>query len=157
VVKTGPAFVNPGQVITYSLSYTNNTNSVAVGAQLTDYLPAGVSFVSCSGGCSVLGNTVTWDLGDVQRASGGTVTYRVMVDAAAINGSTFQNNATIASSQNDPNPANNQSVVKTTVTNGCIPPTIAGGRRVSLRVPAARPFFGGGQRQYKPGLSMAQG
>ena len=127
VVKTGPAFANPGQIITYSLSYTNNTNSVALGAQLTDYLPPAVSFVSCSGGCSMLGNTVTWDLGDVQRASGGTFTYRVMVDPAAVNGSSFQNNATIASSQNDPNPTNNQSVVTTRVTNGCIPPTIAGG------------------------------
>src|SRR5437879_3137524 len=124
IVKTGAAQANAGETIAYVINYQNKTaGQTATGVQITDRLPSAVSFVSCSGGCSVLGNTITWDLGDVQRASSGTVTYQVMVDPAAINGTTFQNNALIASSQNDPNPTNNQSVVTTKVTNGCIPPT----------------------------------
>src|SRR5204863_4594010 len=78
----------------------------------------------CSGGCSALGNTITWDLGDLARGASGVVTYQVAVTNAVTTGFSFQNSAFIASSQNDLNETDNFSVVTTTVTSNCIPPSI---------------------------------
>jgi len=128
IVKTGPTNANPGQVINYSISYQNKlSGSTATGVQITDFLPDQVTFVSCSAGCSTLGNTVTWDLGDLARGASGIVTYQVVVTNLVTTGFTFQNNASIGGSQNDANPADNLSSVTTIVTSNCIPPSIAAG------------------------------
>src|SRR6266404_1632385 len=126
IVKTGPTNANPGATINYSISYQNKlSGSTATGVQITDFLPDQITFVSCTGGCSTLGNTVTWDLGDLARGASGIVTYQVVVTNLITTGFTFQNNASILSSQNDANPSNNFSHVTTTVTSNCIPPSIA--------------------------------
>ncbi|PWU20264.1 MAG: hypothetical protein C5B50_04455, partial [Verrucomicrobia bacterium] len=125
ITKMGPATANPGEVITYVLSYTNQaTAGGATGVQLSDTLPSALTFVSCSAGCSVVGPTIIWDLGSVARGVTGSVTYQAQVINSAINGSTFQNSAFIAEAENDVNPADNRASVVTTVTFGCIPPSI---------------------------------
>ncbi len=125
IIKSGPTNANPGQIISYSISYQNKlAGQTALGVQLSDILPDAVTFVSCTGGCAPLGNTITWDLGDLARGASGVVTYQVAVTNAVTTGFTFQNSAAIVSSQDDANLSNNFSSVITTVTSNCVPPSI---------------------------------
>lgn len=87
--------------ITYTLTYGNTGNAVATGSVITETIPTGTSFSSCSADCDVSGTTVTWDVGDVAPDGGGSVTLTVTVDAT-IDACTICNVATIASpDQND--------------------------------------------------------
>src|ERR1051326_6880052 len=79
ITKMGPSSANAGATITYNLTYTNRAGSAATGTQITDVLPGVVSLQSCSGGCSVVGNTVIWDLGNLARGAGGSLTYQVVL------------------------------------------------------------------------------
>ncbi len=61
VDKTGPATAAPGSTIEYTLNYKNiSTTDSATGAAITDILPSGVTFDSCSDSCTVTGNEVSW-------------------------------------------------------------------------------------------------
>src|SRR5207249_9163332 len=96
IVKAGPTNANPGQVITYSINYQNKlSGSTATGVQITDFLPDQVAFVSCTGSCAPLGNTITWDLGNLGRGASGVITYKVAVTNLITTGFTFQNAASI--------------------------------------------------------------
>src|SRR5207253_4696494 len=85
--------------------------------QLTDVLPGLVSYVpaSCTGSCTVLGNTITWDLGSLAAGATGSRSYQVTVSPGATNGQTFTNAAQINSAENDANPGDNNASVTTTV------------------------------------------
>src|SRR5207244_10497938 len=112
VTKIGPATANAGQTITYTLNYTNDiSGTTATGAELIDNLPTLVNFVSCSGGCSILGNTITWDLGDLPRGASGSVSYEVTVANSAQSGQTFHNSALLVSAEADVNFADNTASV----------------------------------------------
>ena len=120
VTKTGPSNTSPGQVITYTLNYQNKSTATntATGVQLSDMLPTGLTYVtnSCSGTCSVTGNTITWDLGSLTPGASGSRTYQATVGTSAFtNGQTFTNGAQINSSQDDANFNDNTSSVTTTV------------------------------------------
>jgi VCBS repeat-containing protein len=126
VTKFGPTNANPNQIINYSLRWSvAKPGDPATGVQLSDQLPTAVTFVSASGGGSILGNTLTWTLFNQKAGAGGRFIYSAVVASNAINGSTFQNNAQILSAQNDINPANNTSIVTTRISLGCILPTIS--------------------------------
>src|SRR5439155_1056679 len=125
VTKTGPPLANAGDVITYTLNYKNRASStVATGVGLSDTLPAMVTFVSCSSACSVVGNTISWDLGDLARGASGSVTYQVRVVDAAQAGQTFRNSALIVSAEDDANFTDNTASVVTTIITGCVQPSI---------------------------------
>ena len=86
----------PGGTIVYTLAYSNNGDSDATNTTITETVPAGTTFVSCTGGCSVNGTTVTWNVGTVTAPNGsGSVTMTVMVTNDA--GCAICNIATIAS------------------------------------------------------------
>ena len=119
LVKRGPAYTAPGDTITYTIYWTNKTTSVCpgLGVQVTDILPPDVSYVtnSATGGGTLVGNVLTWDLGDLAIGAQGSLTYQVNVSPGAAYGTSFQNYSQILCSQNDLNPADNISVVTTTV------------------------------------------
>jgi uncharacterized repeat protein (TIGR01451 family) len=128
IVKLGPVLANPGATIAYSISYSNAVNgSTATGVQITDTLPSVVSLVDCSGGCEPLGNTITWDLGDLPRGATGIVTYRVAITNIITTGFHFHNDAAIASAEDEPNLTNNQSSITTIVTSNCVPSSLVAG------------------------------
>ena len=66
VVKNGPASAKPGDIITYSLTYSNraSANNAATGVQLSDVLPAEVTVLANTipAGGLLVGNTIYWDL-----------------------------------------------------------------------------------------------
>jgi uncharacterized repeat protein (TIGR01451 family) len=118
IKKTGPATAGPGDIITYSISYTNKasgTNNAAHGVQIIDSLAALVTFVSASDGGTMAGNTLSFDIRDLTNRASGFVTYQVRVASSAVSGQMFTNNALIVSSEDDANMSDNRSSVKTTV------------------------------------------
>jgi uncharacterized repeat protein (TIGR01451 family) len=111
--------VNPGQELTYTVTVANLGPDAAVATTLTDPLPAGTTFVSCTavpGTCAgpAVGTngTVTADLGTMNVGATARVTIVVRVTAA--NGA-LVNTARGSSSTPDPNPDNNHSTVVTSV------------------------------------------
>lgn len=140
--KVGPSLANPNQTISYTLNYTNKARTTATGVQLSDVLPSVVSFVSCSGNCTVAGNTVTWDLGDLPTGASGSVSYQVVVSNGVTNGQTFQNSASIYSAENDANLADNLDKVVTTVTGACIPVSILSNPQSQVKCSGDSAVFG---------------
>ncbi|MBT8404547.1 MAG: DUF11 domain-containing protein, partial [Gemmatimonadetes bacterium] len=59
VTKTGPASVTAGSGASWTVQVTNNGPSTARNVVLTDTLPAGVSFVSATGGATNVASVVT--------------------------------------------------------------------------------------------------
>ncbi|KGJ99076.1 beta strand repeat-containing protein, partial [Thalassotalea sp. ND16A] len=82
--------VAPGGNVTYTLGYFNDGNETATGITLTDTIPAGMTFSSCTGGCAESDGVITWSsLSDLAQDTLGSVTLTVSV--AADNPFTFSN------------------------------------------------------------------
>jgi uncharacterized repeat protein (TIGR01451 family) len=120
VAKTDtPDPVTSGGNVTYTVVVTNNGPATAASVNLTDTLPNGTTFVSCSaslGTCSGNPGTndpVTASLGDIGPSGAVTVTIEATVTAGA--GTVISNTATATSSTPDPTPANNTGTAATTV------------------------------------------
>ena len=103
---------NVGETITYTLTLSDNGPNSATNVQVTDLLPAGVSFVSAtpSQGTYDFGNGV-WTVGTVDT----TTPQTLMIQAQVVSPSPQTNTATITGAdQFDPVAANNSaSVVET--------------------------------------------
>ena len=124
ITKSGPATVNAGTSITYTLLISNSGPSPADGATYGDAVPTGVTGVAASCGsptggatCAtpgVSGNNVTGSVPNLP--SGGSVTITVTGFAPAT-ATTLTNTATISPPANvtDPNTNNNQSSTNTNV------------------------------------------
>ncbi|MEO6821320.1 MAG: DUF11 domain-containing protein, partial [Candidatus Nanopelagicales bacterium] len=118
IAKSGPATVLAGANVSYALVVVNNGPSDAAGVQVTDTLPAGVTFVSAAGtgwSCANNGNvSVTCTLAALaSRVTADTITVVVTAPAQA---TTITNSASVASTTADPDPGNNTSSVSTVVT-----------------------------------------
>ncbi len=75
--------VAPGDVLTYEVVYANSGASSAEDAELELPLPAGVQFLSATGGGTLVGSTVSWDLGSLAANDGARQRVNVQVDAVA--------------------------------------------------------------------------
>ncbi|HXU77661.1 MAG TPA: Ig-like domain-containing protein, partial [Methylomirabilota bacterium] len=119
IAKRGPSQAKPGQIITYTINYTNlaSAATVAKGVQVSDVLPSAVTYVpgSASKGATLVGNTLTWDLGNINPGKRGLLTYKVVVSTNIPLTTTFANFAQILGSQDDANTADNTASVTTTV------------------------------------------
>ena len=119
VLKSGPASVAPGGSATYTLNYTNKASatSSATGTQLTDTLPSGATYVagSCTATCSVIGNTVTWDLGTLAPGATGSKSLQVTFPSNATFGTAYTDTAQILSAENDVTPSDNTSSLTSTI------------------------------------------
>ena len=67
-----------GESVTYTLTVTNNGPNPAQAAEVSDELPAGLTFASGSNGCTAVGQEVTCDLGAIP--SGETRTRTITAD-----------------------------------------------------------------------------
>lgn len=116
VTKSGPAMVNHGEEITYTMT-VENLNIAGFGSatnvMLFDTLPAGTNFVSVDQGeCMHVGGVVTCSGGALASlALGGTFTAMVVVDtdgvAATKTGFDIMNQAEASADEADPVPTNN--------------------------------------------------
>jgi uncharacterized repeat protein (TIGR01451 family) len=116
LTKTAPVTVTVGDTFTYTLDVTNTGPATALTATVTDNLPAGVTFVSASAGCSEAGGVVSCDLGDL--ASGGSATVEIVVTADVTG--TLTNTASVTSASPDPVTSNNSDSTDTDVV--AVPP-----------------------------------
>ncbi|MFZ0014486.1 MAG: DUF11 domain-containing protein [Acidimicrobiia bacterium] len=114
-----PDPVLPGATLTYTLGYANNGPNAAVGVQVLDTLPAGVTFDSATsdqGTCSEAVGVVTCAIGALAAGAGGEIDIVVTVDPDVTPGAVLTNNATIsATSPTDPDTSNNGASASTTV------------------------------------------
>ena len=114
VVKTASADeVLVGDVFTYTLVVSNAGPDDAVGVTLTDTLPALVSFVSASEGCSEEAGVVTCDIGDLDMED--SVTLYIVATADAEGVATNVAEVPVPPDYEDPNPANNMDQVETLI------------------------------------------
>jgi uncharacterized repeat protein (TIGR01451 family) len=121
VTKTdGLTSALPGDVVTYTVVVSNAGPSDAVGATLSDAVPAALTGVTwtcaaLNGACSPAGTGSLNQTIDV--AVGGTVTFSVTGTVVGTATGTITNTAgvTAPAGSNDPNPANNSATDTTTV------------------------------------------
>ena len=77
---TNATIVNPGDPISYTVKVKNIGTDTAINAVMTDTLPAGFSFVSTNpAAASIVGQTGTWNLGNMTVGQEVTITYTVNV------------------------------------------------------------------------------
>ena len=106
-----------GDTVTYTVGITNLGPDGASDIEVTDLLPAGVTFVSGSGvPGSYNADTGVWDVGTLANAASGTLTLTVKVDAGTA-GTAITNTAAISGTDtSDPVSGNNSAVEAFTVT-----------------------------------------
>jgi uncharacterized repeat protein (TIGR01451 family)/MYXO-CTERM domain-containing protein len=80
LTKIAPALTVDGNA-TYEIDYTNAGPSVALSAVVSDKLPAGATFVSATGGGTLSGDTVGWNVGNIGVHKSGAVTVTVKLSA----------------------------------------------------------------------------
>lgn len=98
LVKTGPVQVAPSGSVTWTITYKNYGTGSASGVTITDTLPGGFTYSSCTGGisCSGSGNNVSWTIGTVAAGVSGSVTVTANVASAPFTyDNPAVNNATI--------------------------------------------------------------
>jgi len=81
---TAPAFtltktanlvqVAPDGAVTWTFAYNNYGTASGTVVTITDPLPAGFTFVSCTGGCLNASGTASWNVGTVAAGASGSVT-----------------------------------------------------------------------------------
>ena len=107
LVKTASAAtIAPGGSITYTLSYQNYGNVSGANVAITDTLPSGMSFGSCSASCSQGSGTVTWNLGSVAAGGNGSVTVTVTAANPFTSSNPATNNASLSWTGGTPVTAN---------------------------------------------------
>ena len=114
ILKTSsPTSTQPGDQVVWTLSATNDGPSTALDVVISDVLPAGVTFVSASPGCSNVAGTVTCNVGDIPSGQQRQVTITVSINVGAP--STVTNTATVDSDTDDPDPTDNSSTSSVSV------------------------------------------
>ena len=100
----------PGQNVTFTLQVTNPSTDPASGVVITDNLPAGLAYVSCTpsagGICSHVGNNVSVSFAQLAPAAIASVQI-VATLTATTPGQQVTNTATVTAGVLDPVPANN--------------------------------------------------
>ena len=115
VSKDCPIDMIAGEQAGYTVTVSNAGTSTAKNVVLTDVLPPEVSFVSASPApTSVVGNTITWGLGDIAVGGSIVVTVTVHVDATA-GTATNTASATTDSVEGGEGTANNSASCSSTV------------------------------------------
>jgi uncharacterized repeat protein (TIGR01451 family) len=121
VTKTAapdPAYA--GELLTYTVTVANNSQSDAMGVTVTDVLPSGVTYTGGSPGCteSPVG-TLSCSVGGLTAGTETSLTITVAIapDLVYTNGGpkTITNTATASSEQVDTTPANNTASTDTLV------------------------------------------
>lgn len=95
----------PGTNVTYTLTATNSGPSTAINARVSDPLPAELTFVSASTGCTAASGTVTCVAGDLAPGASRTFTITAAISPDATG--TLVNTATGTTDTPDPDPRNN--------------------------------------------------
>ena len=115
LTKTAPAAAEAGTQITYEITAKHvGGTSAATGVVVTDPLPAGVTFVSATGGGTASGGAVTWSVGVIPIGDSAKVTVTVAIGSGT--SGLVTNTATVTATTSDPTPGDDTASASTTVT-----------------------------------------
>jgi uncharacterized repeat protein (TIGR01451 family) len=105
-----------GGSFAYTIEVTNGGPSVATNVTVVDVLPAGLSYISDTGGC-VEGpaDTLTCSLGSLAPGASSSFNVVVAVDASVADGTVITNVATVSTSADDPDSGNDSDDAEVTV------------------------------------------
>lgn len=110
IVKTAsPNPLDPSANETFTLAVHNDGPNAATNVRVGDTLPAGLTFVSASDGCTNAAGTVSCMLPTL--AGGATATISIVVKVPSSFTHAIDNTATVTSDVPDPNPGNNSSTI----------------------------------------------
>ena len=76
----------PGEAVEYTVMFGKGSNTTALGAVLELPLPRGATYVSSSNGGTLVGDTVTWALGDLPQRAGDVRRATVSIPAGTAAG-----------------------------------------------------------------------
>ncbi|HTB85261.1 MAG TPA: choice-of-anchor tandem repeat GloVer-containing protein [Candidatus Sulfotelmatobacter sp.] len=116
--NAAPEPVGVNSNLVYSISITNQGPNPASGVTVSNQLPAGVTFVSATGGATPASGVLLLNLGSLTNGAVTNVQVTVQPTAAGKLTNLFQ----VFSSTADPVPTNNFATIISTVTNGPPPP-----------------------------------
>ena len=108
---------DPGQVVDYTVTATNNGPADATNVTVDDTVPAGLTVTgatTASGSCTVTGNHVVCTRGTFANGAVWPIVVHTTVDATNTGG-TFTDTATVSADQTDPDPSDNSASQDTTV------------------------------------------
>jgi uncharacterized repeat protein (TIGR01451 family) len=121
-ISDSPDPVTAGSDLTYYITVVNNGPDAAVGVTLVDEVPSNTTFVSvcCSRSRPTtppVGGTgsVTVPIGVLQYLEGYTYTLVLKADESTADGTVISDTATVSSSTDDPDPANDSATAGTVV------------------------------------------
>jgi uncharacterized repeat protein (TIGR01451 family) len=86
----------PGDTLTYTLVYFNNSGATVSAVTILDALPATVQFLDASAGGALPGNAVVWSVGDLRPGDSGAVSFRARVTGGLSSGMLINNQALMA-------------------------------------------------------------
>lgn len=105
LIKSGPYTAQPGEPVTYTLTYNNRGMVVAEGVQISDTLPAGLTAAG----------PLTWTIGAIAAGATGSVTVTATVNAETACGTALVNQARIWTSDTETDLTNNHGQITTAV------------------------------------------
>lgn len=127
-----------GSDVTYTITVSNGGPDDAANVTVTDTIPAGMSFVSCSatngGTCGGAGSNRTVTYASVAANTSETITITATVECSLANGTLLKNTATVTTSTTESDQDDNSAEVSITASNPA--PTITG---VSVDKPVLSP------------------
>jgi len=116
VTPTTP--INPGEAVTYTLTFSNTTQRIATDVIITDIVPINVTNTRVvSSGVAITrvgGARYVWQVQDLGLGEGGVITITGVLDAQSAAG-TFINTAVITSEVGDGDPGDNSDSAAITV------------------------------------------
>jgi uncharacterized repeat protein (TIGR01451 family) len=121
VTKTAPPDAQPNDVVSYAITVANAGPAAAATVQLTDALPAGVTFQSLNSPAGwtcttpALGGTGTVNCSIATLGSGANGAFSVNVRIDDATTGVVSNTATVAASSSDPDTTNNSATATTAV------------------------------------------
>lgn len=119
--SAGGIIAQPGQLLVYTLTYTNTGGQTATGVVLLESLPANTTFNpgASTPGWSPVGNNFIFNVGSVAPGSNASILFAVNVNVNLPPGSDNLVNIAIIGDDNshgeDPTPANNTAVLITPI------------------------------------------
>jgi uncharacterized repeat protein (TIGR01451 family) len=119
-IDATPIAIETGSQVTYDFAIRNNSAEPASGVQLTDNLPAALSFVSCSapgGSCGAVGSARAVKYVSLGGGAAVRATMVAKVSCALATGTVITNNAVLSSLSADSDLLNNQASVKVVAIN----------------------------------------